>query len=43
MGPKASEWFGAALLLVVLVGLCALLVLLAASEKATAVVTGLLA
>jgi len=43
MGPKASEWLGAALLLVVLVGLCALLVLLAVGEKATALIPGLLA
>jgi len=43
MRPKASEWLGAAILLGILVGLCAVLVLLAASEKAAALVTGLLA
>jgi len=43
MRPKASEWFGAALLLLVLVGLSAALVMLAASDKAAALVPGLLA
>ncbi len=38
MRPKASEWFGAALLLLILVGLCAALVMLAVSEKAAALV-----
>jgi hypothetical protein len=43
VGPRASEWLGAALLLAVLVALCAVLVLLAASDEATALVTTLVA
>ena len=43
MTPRARDWFGAALLFVVLAGLCALLVLLAVSDEATAVIGGLLA
>ena len=41
MGPTVSEWLGAALLVAALVGLCAVLVLLAVSDEATALVTTL--